>query len=76
MTRRNFALTAFVVLLVLVATAGLWLWHGIRTAAMAPGTASIMQEIEIPQGSSLRAVLRELEERELILSARRLEWYL
>jgi UPF0755 protein len=75
-TRRNVALTAFVALLVLVATAGLWLWHGIRTAAMAPGTASIMQEIEVPQGSSLRAVLRELEERELILSAQRLEWYL
>jgi UPF0755 protein len=48
----------------------------VRTAAMAPGNASIMQEIDVPQGSSLRAVLRDLEERGLILSARRLEWYL
>jgi UPF0755 protein len=54
----------------------LWLWHGIRTAAMTPGTAAIMQEVDVAQGSSLRSVLRELERREIILSAQRLEWYL
>jgi UPF0755 protein len=74
--RRNVILTAFVALLLAVATAGLWLWHSIRTAAMSPGSASIMQEIDVPQGSSLRSVLQELERRELILSAQRLEWYL
>lgn len=76
MTRRNFVVTAFVALLLVAATAGLWLWHSLRTAAMTPGPATIMQEIDVPQGSSLRAVLRDLEERGLIRSAQRLEWYL
>ncbi len=76
MIRRNFILSAFVALLLLVALAALWLWHDVRTAAVTPGPATIMQEVDVPQGSSLRAVLRELERRELILSAQRLEWYL
>lgn len=76
MTRRHLALTSFVALLLMAAVAGLWLWHSIRVAAMTPGTASIMQEFDVPQGASLRAVLRDLEERELIRSAQRLEWYL
>ncbi len=76
MTRRHLALTSFVALLLIAAAASLWLWHSIRVAAMTPGTASIMQEFDVPQGASLRAVLRDLEERELIRSAQRLEWYL
>src|SRR5690606_30272081 len=75
-TRRHFALTAFVALLLVAAATGLWLWHSVRVAAMTPGTASIMQEMDVPQGATLRSVLRELERRELIGSAQRLEWYL
>jgi UPF0755 protein len=74
--RRNFILSAFVAMLLVAALAGLWLWHSVRSAAMSPGTASIMQEVDVPQGSSLRSVLQELERRELIRSAQRLEWYL
>ncbi len=76
MTRRHLALTTFVALLLVAAAGALWLWHSIRVAAMTPGTATIMQEFDVPQGASLRSVLRELEERELIRSAQRLEWYL
>jgi UPF0755 protein len=76
MTRRHLALSIFVTLLLLAAAAALWLWHSIRVAALTPGTASIMQEIDVPQGASLRAVLKELEERQLIHSAKKLEWYL
>jgi UPF0755 protein len=76
MIKRNYVLVTFVALLLAVAVAGLWLWHGIRTAAVTPGRASIMQEVDVPQGATLRSVLRELERRELILSAQRLEWYL
>lgn len=76
MTRRNTALAAFIALVLVVTTAGFWFWHSVRAAAMAPGTASIMQEVDIEPGSSLRAVLQELERRDLIRSAQRLEWYL
>lgn len=76
MTRRHLALTTFVALLLIAAGAGLWLWHSVRVAAMTPGTASIMQEFDVPPGASLRAVLQDLEQRELIRSAQRLEWYL
>jgi len=75
-TRRNVALSIFVALVLAAATASLWLWHGIRTAALTPGNASIMLEVDVPQGASLRSVLRELERLELIQSAQRLEWYL
>jgi UPF0755 protein len=74
--QRNVVVIAFVALLVVGATVALWLWHSVRTAAMTPGAASIMQEVDVPQGASLRAVLRDLEERELIRSAQQLEWYL
>ncbi|MFO7326461.1 MAG: hypothetical protein DIU62_012170, partial [Pseudomonadota bacterium] len=76
MTRRHLALASFVTLLLVAAAAALWMWHSIRAAALTPGTASIMQEFDVPQGASLRAVLRELEERKLINSAKKLEWYL
>lgn len=69
-------LSAFVAVVLAVGMAGLWLWHSVRSAAMSPGAASIMQEVDVPQGSTLRSVLRELERRELIQSAQRLEWYL
>ncbi len=76
MTRRHLGLTIFVALLLVAAVASLWMWHSIRVAAMTPGTASIMQEFDVPQGASLRTVLKDLEERGLIRSAQRLEWYL
>lgn len=76
MKNRNLALMSFAALLLAGATAALWLWHSVRTAAMTPGSAAIMQELDVPQGASLRSVLQELERRELINSAQRLEWYL
>lgn len=76
MTRRNGALAAFVALVLIVTTAGFWFWHSVRAAAMTPGEATIMQEMDVPSGATLRAVLRELEERQLIRSAQHLEWYL
>jgi UPF0755 protein len=76
MTRRHLALSIFVALLLVAAASALWMWHSIRVAALTPGTASIMQEFDVPQGASLRAVLKDLEERQLIRSAKKLEWYL
>lgn len=63
----------FVLLGMVAAIAGL---YHLRQAAQVPGAATQMQQFDVPQGASLRGVLQTLEERELILSARRLEWYL
>jgi UPF0755 protein len=62
----------------LVAAAGAFLWFRVVTnaAATEPGAASTMQQFEIPQGASLRSVLRLLQERQLVTDARNLEWYL
>jgi UPF0755 protein len=65
-------------LLALVAGAGTlaWFQHLAEVAATQPGEASTTQEFEVPQGASLRAVLRQLQERQLVPDARHLEWYL
>jgi UPF0755 protein len=65
---------AILLLACLVAAAGLWL--SVRQAATRPGPANALQQIDVPQGASMRSVLRMLEKQELILDARRLEWYL
>jgi UPF0755 protein len=62
--------------LVLAAGATLWLKHQLTVAATRPGAATTAEEFIVPQGSSLRSALRLLEEKQLITSARNLEWYL
>jgi UPF0755 protein len=62
--------------LVLAAGATLWLKHQLTVAATRPGAATKVDEFIIPQGSSLRNALRLLQEKQLITSARNLEWYL
>lgn len=68
--------------LALLAVAGLaaggammW-WKQLQLAATRPGAATSIQEFEITPGSSLRSALRLLEQKELVGSARDLEWYL
>lgn len=53
-----------------------WLRQVARSAATQPGQATTTQQFEISQGSSLRSVLRQLQQRQLITDARHLEWYL
>jgi len=64
------------VLLLAAAVAGVWLWKSVHAAAVTPGTATEVRELQVGQGASLRTVLRELEHLQLIGSARQLEWYL
>ncbi|MET0282529.1 MAG: endolytic transglycosylase MltG [Steroidobacteraceae bacterium] len=75
MTRRG--VTAWLaVLFVLLAAAAVAFSYQVRLAAFTPGPATELQQVDVPQGASLRATLRLLEQRQLILSAQRLEWYL
>jgi UPF0755 protein len=75
MTRKS--LTGVLVLLFLAIAGGaLWFGYHVREAAFQPGTATELQQVDVPQGASLRTVLRLLEERGLIQSAQHLEWYL
>jgi UPF0755 protein len=74
-TRRLVLATLAAGLLLAIAGA-LWLWRELHTVATQPGAATAEQEFEVPQGASLRAVLRTLEQKQLVSSARRLEWYL
>ena len=64
------------VLLLAAAVAGVWLWKAVHSAAITPGAATEVRELEVAQGASLRTVLRDLEHLELIGSARQLELYL
>ncbi len=65
---------AILLLAGLLGAAGLW--FSARQAALNPGQANALQQIDVPQGASMRSVLRTLEKQGLILNARRLEWYL
>jgi UPF0755 protein len=68
---------AVLVLLFLgIAAGALWFGAQVREAAFQPGPATELQQVDVPQGASLRAVLRLLEERQLIQNAQHLEWYL
>ena len=62
----------------LLATSGaaLWIKHQMNSAATRPGAAAATQEFILPQGSSLRSALRLLQQKQLVTSARYLEWYL
>jgi UPF0755 protein len=75
MLRRRL-LIALLLLVTVLAGGTLWLRQTVQRAAFEPGPASALQEFDVPQGASLRAVLRSLEQKQLVGSARHLEWYL
>jgi UPF0755 protein len=64
------------VLLLGAAGAAVWAWKNVNAAAVTPGKATDVRDLVVPQGASLRAVLRELQQQQLIGDARFLEWYL
>jgi UPF0755 protein len=66
----------FLVLLLGAAVAGVWAWKAVNVAAVTPGKATDVRDLTVAQGASLRAVLRELQQQQLIGNARYLEWYL
>ena len=74
MLRRDYIALAVAVLV--VASGTLWAWYALRQAALVPGTAVELQQVDVAPGSGLRSVLRDLEIRQLITSAQRFEWYL
>ncbi len=51
-------------------------WLAMQRAANQPGPAVSVQEFEVAKGASLRSILRSLEQKQLIGSARNLEVYL
>ncbi len=71
--RIGLTLVALVAALVL---AGIFEWVAMQRAAHTPGTAVAMQDFEVSKGSSLRTILRAMEQQQLIGSARNLELYL
>ena len=73
--RRVIAAT-ILALLLLAAVAGVWMWRTISAAAVTPGAATQVGELQVAQGASLRSVLKQLEERQLIGNAQHFEWYL
>lgn len=64
------------VLLAAVLLAAFLEWRALQRAANLPGVANATQEFEVPNGASLRSVLRTLEKQQLVGSARNLELYL
>jgi UPF0755 protein len=65
-----------VVLAAAVMLAVLFEWIALQRAASQPGRAVTLQEFEVTRGASLRSILRSLEQKQLIGSARNLELYL
>ncbi|MEO8309183.1 MAG: endolytic transglycosylase MltG [Pseudomonadota bacterium] len=65
-----------VVLLAAAALAALLGWIAVQRAANQPGVAVTVQDFEVAKGATLRTILRSLEQKELITSARNLELYL
>jgi UPF0755 protein len=64
------------VLLLAAAVVAVLAWKTVNSAAVIPGKATEVRDLTVPQGASLRAVLRELQQQQLIGDARYLEWYL
>jgi UPF0755 protein len=73
---RQVVAPVLLVLLLVAAVTGVWVWKAVHAAAVTPGRATEVRELEVVQGASLRTVLRELEHQELIGNARHMEWYL
>lgn len=75
-SRRGIAVRAAAAVLAVLAGVAFWYWRSLQVAAITPGAALTVQDLRIEHGTSLRTVLRELERRELVTDARRLEHYL
>jgi UPF0755 protein len=65
-----------VVLLIAAGVAARWLWRSVHEAAQQPGVSATAKELDVAPGTSLRSVLHNLEQQQLIRNARYLEWYL
>jgi UPF0755 protein len=65
-----------VALVAAVALVLLFEWIAMQRAATRPGAAVAVQEFEVARGAPLRSILRSLEQKQLIGSARHLELYL
>jgi UPF0755 protein len=65
-----------VALVAATALALLFEWIAMQRAANQPGPALTMQDFEVSKGATLRSILRSLEQKQLIGSARNLELYL
>lgn len=68
--------TTLLVLLVAAVAGGAWLWHTVNAVAYTPGRATDVRELQVAQGATLRSVLRQLEQQQLIGSAQYFGWYL
>jgi UPF0755 protein len=75
MTRRIVGTTLLVVVLAAV-LAGVVYWRTLLRTAVTPGKATAVQEFTVEPGASLRQVLKQLEDRQLVSDARQLEHYL
>jgi UPF0755 protein len=73
---RRYIGIALLVLLVVGAGGGVWLWRTINAAALTPGKATEVKELQVVQGASLRSVLHQLEQQQLLGNAQYFEWYL
>ena len=75
MISRRIALAVGALLLIAAGLTG-WYVHSLRVAAMQPGRINATQYFEVKSGSSLRSVLRSLQQQGLIGDARRVEYFL
>jgi UPF0755 protein len=75
MTRRIVA-SILLVLIVSAVALGVGIWRTLLRTAATPGAAIAVQEFTIESGATLRQVLKQLEDRQLITNARQLEYYL
>ena len=74
--RGRFVLLTLTILLLLAAAAAGAGYTWVNEAYHAPGPAETVTRLEVPPGSSLRAVLTRLESDGALRNARAVEWYL
>src|SRR5215469_9220618 len=65
-----------VTLAVVASVGAVVLWQRLEAAYLAPGPAASVSRIQVAPGTSLRAVLAQLEKQGAISSAREVEWHL
>jgi UPF0755 protein len=63
-------------LIAAVALALSFAWIAMQRAANQPGPTTFLQDVEVGKGASLRSILKSLEQKQMIGSARNLELYL
>ena len=73
---RRVVIAVLAVILLAAGIAAAFFWRSLYQVAAAPGDANEVQEFVVEPGTSLRAVLRNLEQRGLVTDARRLEIFL